>query len=147
MHAAQPKKSGTYVLDGVITGGDQAVNDVVVRDIRRASNAGFERIVVDLEATRGGEPVAIQRPPYYQVSVNPDERRLVFTVWGRPKLDFDAKRVLKAFRKSQVIQKIELLPSLEPDTWSFVAELKNGSPVEVFELSNPLRVIVDIRNK
>jgi hypothetical protein len=146
VHVAQPKKVGAYVRDGVITGGDQVVDGVVVRDIRRAPNAGFERIVVDLEGSREGEPVAIQRPPYYQVAVNPDEKRLVFTIWGKPKLDFDARRVINAFKRSRVIQSIQLLPSLEPDSWSFVAEFKGDSPVEVFELSNPVRVIIDVRN-
>jgi hypothetical protein len=145
VHTAQAKKSGAYVRDGVVTGGDQAVTGVVVRDIRRAPNAGFERIVIDLQGNRDGEPVAIERPPYYQVSVNPDEKRLIFTVWGKPKLAFDSKRVLAAFRKSASILNLTLLPLLEPDSWTFVAELKSGSPIEVFELSNPVRIIIDVR--
>jgi hypothetical protein len=146
IHVAQPKKVGAYVRDGVITGGDSVIDGVIVKDIRRAPNAGFERIVIDLEGSREGEPVAIQRPPYYQVAVNPDEKRLVFTVWGKPKLDFDAKRVMNAFKKSRVVQNIQLLPSLENDSWSFVAELKGENPVEVFELSNPVRIILDVRD-
>jgi hypothetical protein len=143
---AEGKKSKFYIKDGLITGGDRAVNEVVVRDIRRATNPeGFERIVIDLEGTRGGEALGISRPPYYQLAVTPDERRLVFSVWGNPKLAFDSKRVLAAFKKSKVVERVALYPRVEENLWTFSLELRSGSPVEVFELSNPVRIIVDIR--
>jgi hypothetical protein len=143
---AEGKKSKFYVKDGLITGGDRAVNEVIVHDIRRATNPqGFERIVIDLEGTQNGEALAITRPPYYQLAVTPDERRLVFTVWGNPKLAFDSKKVLAAFKKSKVVQGISLYPRVEEGLWTFSLELKSGSPVEVFELSDPVRIIMDIR--
>jgi hypothetical protein len=143
---AEGKKSKFYIKDGLITGGDRAVSEVIVKDIRRASNPdGFERIVIDLEGSRGGEPLAISRPPYYQLAVTPDERRLVFTVWGNPKLGFDSKRVLAAFKKSKIVERISLYPRVEENLWTFSLELKAGSPVEVFELSDPVRIIVDVR--
>jgi hypothetical protein len=86
IHTADAKKNQFYIRDGLIVGGDKAIDEVVVKEIRRATNPGYERIVIDLEGNRGGEPVAIQRPPYFQVSVTPDEKRLVFTLWGKPKL-------------------------------------------------------------
>lgn len=146
IHVADAKKTQAYVRDGLIVGGDAAIDDVTVRDIRRAANREFERIVIDLEGTLAGEPAAIQRPPYYHVAVTPDERRLVLTLWGRPKLVFDSGRVVKAFKKSSVIGSVELLPRLDDESWTFVLGLKAGSPVEVFELSNPVRIIVDIKS-
>ena len=146
VYVAEGKKSKFYIKDGLVTGGDRAVTDVVVKDIRRASNPdGFERIVIDLEGTRDGEPLAISRPPYYQLAVTPDERRLVFTVWGNPKLGFDSKKVLLAFKKSKVVERIALYPRVEENLWTFSLELKNKNPVEVFELADPVRIIVDIR--
>jgi hypothetical protein len=69
------------------------------------------------------------------------------SVWGRPKLHFNSKKVLAAFKRSSVIQNVVLLPRLEDDSWTFVFELKSESPVEVFELTQPVRVIMDIQRK
>jgi hypothetical protein len=145
VHVADSKKNQSYIHDGLITGGDKAIDEVVVKDIRRAANAGYERIVIDLEGTKNGEPAAIQRPPFYQVSVTPDEKRIVFTIWGKPRLSFDSRRVVNAFKKSAVIENVELLPRIEENTWSFVFQLRGDNPVEVFELSNPVRIIMDVK--
>jgi hypothetical protein len=147
VHLAQGRKTGNYIADGLVTGGDQAINDVVVKDIRRAVNPGFERIVIDLEGTRGGEDAAIARPPYYQISVNPDESRLLVTIWGKPRLEFNSKKVFSEMKKSGVIQSLDLLPPMDGDSWTFVANLKSKRPVEVFELTHPVRLILDIKVK
>ncbi len=144
---AEARKTEKYVKDGMIVGGDKAIDDVAVKDIRRASNSGFERIVIDLDATRGGQEPAIQRPPFYQVAVTPDEKRVVFTIWGKPRLEFDAKKVIAAFKKSAVVQNVALLPRVDEDSWTFAFELKGDHPVEVFELSNPVRITMDIKSK
>jgi hypothetical protein len=146
VHTADAKKTQAYVRDGLVVGGDNAIDGVVVKDIRRATNKGYERVVIDLEGTKAGEPAAISRAPYYQVAISPDERRLVMTIWGKPRLGFDSKRVASAFRRSKVVEKLELLPVLEEDSWTFVFDLKEGHAVEVFELGSPVRVILDIRN-
>lgn len=146
VYVAENRKTQTYIKDGLIVGGDQAIQDVVVKDIRRAKNPLFERIVVDLEGNQAGEPSAIQRPPYYQVAVTPDEKRLVFTVYGKPKLGLDAKKVNSEFKHSEWVQGIQLYPKIERDSWTFALEMKSGQAVEVFELADPVRVIIDIRN-
>ena len=146
VYIAENRKTQTYIKDGLIVGGDQAIQDVVVKDIRRAKNPLFERIVVDLEGNQAGEPSAIQRPPYYQVAVTPDEKRLVFTVYGKPKLSLDAKKVNSEFKHSEWVQGIQLYPKIEKDSWTFALDMKSGQAVEVFELADPVRVIIDIRN-
>lgn len=147
IHVAEARKSQAYVKDGLIVGGDRAINDVVVKDIRRGAGAGFDRWVIDLEGNRSGEPAAIQRPPYYQVAVTPDERRLVFTIWGSPKLGFNSKKIVAAMKKSPMVDAVELFPRVEDETWTFAINLKAGHPVEVFELSNPVRIIVDVKSE
>lgn len=144
---AEGKKTKFYLKDGIFVGGDRAIESVIVKDIRRASNAGFDRIVVDLEGLSKGEPAAFNRPPYYQVAVSPDERRMVFTVFGQPKILFDAKKVIQVLKKSPAIQSVELLPKIEDDSWTFVLGFKTGRPVEVFELSNPTRIIIDVKTE
>jgi hypothetical protein len=147
VHVARERKTGAYVQDGLITGGDQAINDVVVKDIRRAVNPGFERMVIDLQGTQNGEDAAIARPPYYQVSVNPDENRLVVTIWGKPRLELNSKKIVSEMKKSAAIQSIELLPPMDGDSWTFAVNLKAKHPVEVFELTHPIRLILDIKVK
>ena len=84
-------------------------------------------------------------PPYYQVSINPEEKRLVYTIWGSPELHFQASRVLAEFKKSSLIESVEFLPGVHKDRWSFVMNLKSGTPVEIFDLAQPARIITDIR--
>jgi hypothetical protein len=142
---SEAKKTQNYLKDGLFTGGDQAIQNVVIKGIRRAANTGFERIVIDLEGYLAGEPAAIARAPYYQVAVSPEEKRLIVSVWGDPQLQFDAKTVIKNFKKSPWISEVELLPKVEPQFWSFVFHLKAEASVEVFELRDPVRIILDVK--
>lgn len=147
VHVADAKKNKSYVKDGLVVGGDRSITDVIVRDIRHSNNGGFERVVIDMQGTLKGETVAIPRPPYFQLAVAQDERRLVVTVWGHPSLQFDSRKVVAAFRKSGVIQNIQLYPKLETDSWTFAFELKSNFMIETFELTKPTRVILDIQKK
>jgi len=147
VHVAEAGKNKSYIQDGLIIGGDQAIDDVIIKGVRRAPNPGFERIVIDLEGIKKGEPSAIQRPPYYQVAVSPDERRLTFSIWGRPKLNFDSQKVLSDFKRSSIVESVTLLPRLEDESWTCAFDLKANATVEVFELANPVRIIVDIKQK
>ncbi len=143
---ASGQKANQYISDGVVVGGDSAIQSVRVQDIRRAANARFERIVIDLQASRrDGEVTALARPPHYQVSINPEERRLIFTIWGNPQLDFVAPKVVAELTKSKTIESVELLPRVHPDRWTFALNLRAGRPVEVFDLTDPARIIADIR--
>ncbi len=145
---AELRKTKSYLRDGIFTGGDRAIGDVVVRDIRRAANPeGYERIVIDLEGQLGGEPAAIPRAPYFHVSVAPEQKRLLVSVWGNPRLDFNSSSVIERFRKSSVVKSIELLPKLDDQMWTFALELKADHSIEVFELQSPVRIILDVKQK
>ncbi|MBC7692727.1 MAG: hypothetical protein H7222_13275 [Methylotenera sp.] len=147
VHTAEGKKSQIYVQEGLFVGGDRAIDRVVIKDIRRAANpAGYDRIVIDLEGNRNGEPAAVQRPPYFQVAVKADQRRINFSIWGNPQLQFDSRKVVAAFKKSAVVERVDLYPKMEEDFWTFSVLLKADSPVEVFELTQPVRIIVDVRS-
>lgn len=141
------KKRQSYLSDGLFVGGDQGISEVVVKDVRRAANSGFERVVVDLEAIREGEKSSVQRAPYFHVAITPEENRIVLTLWGKPKLAFDAQKVLATFKKSSAISKVELYPPIDGETWTLVLNLKSPQAIEVFELPNPVRIITDIRPK
>ncbi|MEN9723303.1 MAG: hypothetical protein RJB38_1289 [Pseudomonadota bacterium] len=143
---ADGKKNERYLSDGVVVGGDPVVRSVRVKEIRRAANPKFERIVIDLEASRAdGEVTALARAPHYQVAINPEEKRVIYTIWGSPQLDFDAAKVVSSMKKSPLIQGVELLPVVHQDQWTFVLHLRSGAPIEVFDLTEPARIITDIR--
>ncbi len=141
---ADEKKSGFYIRDGLIVGGDRAIDPIIVKDIRRAANRGFERVVIDL-STPPDETVGVPRPAYFQVAVSPDENRIIFTIWGHPELKFNSQKVLKTFKRSKAVKNVQLFPRVEDSSWTFAFDLKGKHPVEVFELSNPVRVIMDIK--
>ncbi len=146
VRVAEQKKTKAYLRDGLFVGGDAGVGDIIVRDIRRASNAGFERVVVDLGPGEDSKGTSAARAPYFQVAVSPGEKRLVFTVYGSPKLGFDPKKVVQGFEKSDLVRSIELFPRLEKDQWTFAVNLRAETPAEVFELADPLRVIIDLQS-
>lgn len=147
IHLSDNKKTQTYLSDGLIMGGDRAISNVVIKDIRRALNAGYERVVLDLEGQQNGEQAVLPRAPYFQLAVNAEENRLIMTLWGQPKLSFDSKKIVDAFKRSKIVKNIVLLPRIEDDSWTFVFEVVPHSNVEVFELDKPVRLILDIQQK
>lgn len=141
VHVTEGRKSDAYIQDGLFVGGDRVVQDVVIKDLRRAMNpAGYERIVIDLEGSSA-------RTPYYQIAVNRDEKRLILTIWGHPKLSSNPQKIIGAFKKSAHIDSIEFYPQVEDDFMTIVMNLKSTQPVEAFELSAPSRIIIDLKSK
>lgn len=145
VYVAENKKSAHYIDDGLITGGDRAIDEVEVKDVRRAKNKGFDRWVIDLDGTRRGEPTAIGRPPFYQIALNQDEKRMVVTIFGNPRLGFNSQKVVAQLKKSTGVSNVELLPKVEDDSWTFAVSFKEPRPIEVFELNNPVRIIIDLK--
>lgn len=147
VYTADAKKMDTYIREGLIVGGDRSVDDIMVLDVRHALNRDYERVVLDLEANPSAGAKTIDRPPYYQMDVSPEMKRIVITLWGKPKLGLKADKIMKNFRKSKLVKNVEILPNVEKDRWTFVLNMAENRPVEVFELSNPVRVIVDLRTR
>lgn len=134
---ALPKKTESYLKEGVISGGDREVQAGLVKNIRRAVNGGFERIVIDIDA---------ERAPYYQAAVEPAQRRILITLFGNPRVGLNAKKITEDFKKSPLVSRVELLPKVEDDAWTFALHLRSAVPVEVFELTSPTRIIFDLKS-
>lgn len=134
---ALAKKTASYVSDGVVTGGDREVRGGIVKNLRRATNTGFERIVLDVDS---------EKPPYFQAAIEPSEKRIVVTLFGNPHIGLDAKKIVDQFKKSPHVRKVELFPKIEEETFIFALHLRNPVPVEVFQLSAPSRIILDLKN-
>jgi hypothetical protein len=145
LHTASTRKMDYYVHDGVIVGGNSAVEDVVLLDVRHSIRKEYERIVLDVEGNKKGDPTELSTNPSFHVAVTPDMNRIVLTVGGNPKLALDAAKVKQAFKKSKVIRAVEINPVIEKDRWTMVLHLSQVRPVEVFELGSPGRIILDLR--
>lgn len=141
------KKTGSYIREGVIQGGDKSVDQVVIKGIRRGGTTEFDRIVLDLQGNPSGEATNLKRAPFHMVEVSPEMNRLVITVFGNPKLDFNSALAQQDLRKSSLIEKVDLLPLVVKDRWTFALQLRKKAAVEVFELAGPARIIIDLKKK
>jgi len=142
---AESRKTEHYVSKGVYVGGDWAVDTITIKDIRYAKNAKFERVVIDLENTIDNKKTALDRPPYYHVGISPNYKRAVISILGKTQLSFDPKKVIASFKKSDLISRVDLLPKIETDRWAFVLQCRKECKTEVFELSQPSRIILDFK--
>lgn len=146
IHLAEHRKNKFYITEGLFTGGDGRVKEIIVKNIYRSfKNPQLERITIDLKNNEDKEIIALPRPPFYQVSLNSAEKRIIVTLWGNPEIAFHPKNTTASFRLSPIIKQIALLPQLEEGLWTFVFELKNRISLEVFELSQPLQIVLDLQ--
>jgi hypothetical protein len=136
VYRAEPKKTQVYIHEGVIEGGESTVQNAFVSNIRRSKNADYERVVLDLDA---------KQIPSFHISVEPDLKRVVVTISGNARTSFEATKVVEAFKKSRLIEKVELFPKIEEQSWTFNLKLKKDVPVEAFTLSAPNRIVVDLK--
>jgi hypothetical protein len=139
-------KRNAYTAEGSISGGDRASSDFRVSQIRVAANpAGYDRLVIDLQGSEAGEKSELTRPPFSMVENDPSNKRLTITLYGKAKLDFSRQSSTQQAKKTKHISKLDFLPILDNDRWSFVVQTKVPVKAEVFELSSPARVIVDLK--
>jgi hypothetical protein len=148
IHVAERQKTSTWVREGLVTGGDGSVEGVVVRNVKFGKpGQGVERFVIELTAPQKG---LLTKAPYYQMAVTPELQQLTLTVFGAPKLQFDDAKLMKTalVKKSQFFdEKMRIQDAIEKDRWNLTLPLKRSAPVavEVFELSNPLRIVIDVK--
>lgn len=147
IHIADNEKRGGYLSEGLILGGDPAIDRVQFQSIRFSSNPRYERVVLDFSGSESAEATAIKRPSYFQVELTPEVHRVVVTVFGQVRLLFDPEKTIEEFKKSKLVQRVVFLPALEKDRYTFALELKKEVPVEIFELSGPARLILDLKSK
>jgi hypothetical protein len=144
VYLADTHPTHKYIHSGLITGGDQSVDNVTFKTIRCNMQPDFDQVIIDLSGSREGEDDLIQQPPYYQVAI--DQSRIMLSFWGTARLDFSPTLALASCKRSSVIQGIQFFPQIEPGLWTFVINLKTHFPIEVFEHSNPVQVFLDIQH-
>ena len=131
-------KRNVYLAEGAFSGGDRLISDVKVSGVRIASNpAGYDRVVVDFSKS--------ERAPFFLVENDPSNQRVTVTVYGKVKTDFSTQSAIQAARKTRTLSSVEFLPSVESDRWMFTLSSKNPMKTEVFELTSPARLIIDLK--
>jgi len=139
-------KKDFYITEGSFTGGDRTSSDFTVSNVRVASNpAGYDRVVIDLSGNHLGEKSTLTRPPFYLIEVDPNEKRVLITLYGLPKLDFSTMSSIQSARKAKMISELEFTPLANQDRWSWVIHSRQTPKVEVFELTEPARIIIDLK--
>ena len=139
-------KKGAYLSEGSFTGGDRASSDFRVTQIRVAANPeGYDRVVIDLGGNTLGEKSVLARPPFYLVEADSSHKKVNVTVYGKPKLEFSTQSSIQAAKKSKIISKLEFLPLVNSDRWTWTIHTQFPVKTEVFELSDPARIIIDLK--
>ncbi len=131
-------KKDLYITEGAISGGDRTSSNYKISAIRLAQNpAGYDRIVLDFDQ--------LKRPPFFMVENLGVAKKLVVTVYGRPKLDFSTQSSMQAAKKTRTVSAIEFIPLVDIDRFQFSLSTKSPIKSEAFELSDPARIIIDLK--
>ena len=139
-------KKNAYTGEGSISGGDRATSDFRVSQIRVAANpAGYDRIVLEIEGNEGGEKSLVSTPPFYLVENDPSNKLVIVTLYGKSKLDFSRQTATQQARKTKYISKLDFLAVVDEDRWTWTIHTQVPVKTEVFELSNPARIIIDLK--
>ena len=139
-------KKGAYITEGSFTGGDRTSSDFRVTQIRVAANPeGYDRIVIDLGGSSLGEKAPLARPPFYLIEADSGHHKVNVTVYGKPKLDFSTQTSIQAAKKSKTVSSLEFLPLVNADRWTWTIHTQVPVKTEVFELSEPARIIIDLK--
>ena len=132
-------KKNAYLSEGSFSGGDGANTDFHITQIRVAANpAGYDRVVIEVKPENG-------RPPFYMVENDPSNKRVQVTLYGQPKLDFSSQTAIQQARKTKHITKLEFVTLLGSDRFTMVIKTQAAVKTEVFELTQPSRIIIDLK--
>ena len=139
-------KKEVYLGEGAFSGGDRLSSDFHISNIRMAANpAGYDRIVIDLGGNTLGEKSELSRSPFYLVSVNQNKKQVDVTLFGKAKVDFSTQSVIQAARKMKTIAELDFIPTVVEDRWIWSIKTQGAIKAEVFELTNPARIIIDLK--
>jgi hypothetical protein len=147
---ALTSSSEQFISNGVFQGGDRTVLESAIQNIQRQTVKGShaERFVVQLQQLgqlEKGKAPLLQACPYYQVAIDPDNRRLSLSIWPQVADQLQIADLERQFVKSELIQKILLVPRLENEIWSLVFELKKTIEIQVYEQPSAQKIIIEAR--
>ena len=139
-------KKNAYLSEASFSGGDRTHSDFRIAQVRVAANpGGFDRLVVELSGNAGGEKTSLDRPPFFMVENDPSNKRVQVTVYGKAKIDFSAQSAIQQAKKTKFVSHLDFIPLVDADRWTWVIHTQVPVKAEVFELSEPARIIIDVK--
>lgn len=135
-------KTNRYLSEmGAVEGGESA-DGCDLRNIRWGKQPGFERVVLDIDQGAYQEKgLPVQVPCYFKIKYEFYPYR--FTVLLSGIRARNAK--YQQFTGSGLIQGTYLIPYLDDAGIMFAVALKKPVEYEIFEMHNPGRIVIDLR--
>ena len=110
MPAAKGKQD-VYVMDAIIRGGDSQTKSATLSNIRWAKKGNYERIVLDIEAE--GAEVANMAPPYFQVGLNPTQKKISLDIRNIANRKVTQENLDKVISRSSLLRGAYMAPKVE----------------------------------
>lgn len=136
-------KQEVYVMDAIVRGGDPTAVGAELSAVRWGKQAGFERIVFDIKRAEGAAKDLI--PPYFQVGLTPATKKIILDVRGIRERQISNENFAQMSQKSALVKGAYLVPKIQGELASIEFQLKRSAEVETFVLTNPPRIVMDIR--
>ena len=135
----------SYKSVGYFVGGNPS-SDLDIRRVRWHKHVGFERVVFDCYRYDG----VLGRKTYVLSSDTGEyeigkEKKNALEIDGEIKGYRSFSAILPSFDKSKLIRSIELLNE-DNGAYLFTIHLKKSTPYKVFTLSNPARIVIDLKD-
>ena len=116
--------------------------------IRLGENNETERLVLDSykQSNATHTPsIKAKKSGRYQMHYNASQHRIITTLHGYSALSALDENGVKRFPSSRYIKEIVLLANPAPERYTFAIVLKRYAAVNIFELHDPARIVIDIK--
>jgi hypothetical protein len=126
-------------MSTIITGGDSALKHSYVVDIRYGRQPGFDRYVIDLATDES------KRPPFYHAFRNSKTNQIKITVLGEIQPELNHPKIRRALSRSRWVDQIDVGAHSSKEYWTLDFQVQPGLVVDIFELSSPPRIVIDLK--
>jgi|GEM_PF-5898873 len=138
VQVALEKKLGIYAENGVVSAGSAKGRDESIKEVRFGRQKEFERLVFEFRTQ--------EEVPYSEFSLDPKTQRLMVSFFGKKISHEKSPNWKKIEQNSETIVHVRAYPKLKTiDFQTIVFDLKPGTRFEVFKLSAPHRIVLDLR--
>lgn len=139
-------KKNVLLGAGAFTGGDGTIKDFRVTAMRAGTSPeGYDRFVIDLIGNEKGMASPLNRAPRFHVENIPGTKQVVISLFGQPKVEASIPNAQSSAKKTKFIEAVQVYPVLDDGTWTLALRTSEAVRTEVFELSKPSRIIVDLK--
>lgn len=142
-HSLSGKKNA-YLKDGVITGGVAGTGTSLL-NVRRAfsAKAELERLIISL-GDKEAKPLKGE-PTYFQAAMDASNNRMVLDITQLKLSKVSEQQVQRLFKSSPYVSSVSFTLDPEDKAASMVVNLKRPMKLEVFRLSKPARIVLDLK--